>query len=68
MAYNETIHLVNRYSKDKSNRTHEQVWNDLFSNFNIKMNFAKEEDIKNDLQQKDFLFTACSKLNIHILQ
>ena len=66
MAHNEKMHLMDRYSKDKSNHTQEQVWNDLSTNFNIKMNFVKEEDIKN-LPLKDFLFIACSKLNIRIL-
>jgi len=67
MAYQEKIHLVDRYRKDKSNRTQEQAWHDLSTNFNSRMNFVKEEDIKNGTQLKDFLFTACGELYIHIL-
>jgi len=39
----------------------------LSTNFNSRMNFVKEEDIKNGTQLKDFLFTACGELYIHIL-
>ena len=53
--------------KDKSNRTQEQAWHDLPTNFNSRMNFVKEEDIKNGTQLKDFFFTACGELYIHIL-
>ena len=53
--------------KDKSNRTQEQAWHDLPTNFNSRMNFVKEEDIKNGTQLKDCFFTACGELYIHIL-
>jgi hypothetical protein len=67
MAYTEKIHLVDRYNKDKRNRTQEQAWQDMSIKFNREMNFVKEEDIKNGTQLKDFLFTACGKLHIRIL-
>ena len=47
MAYAEKIHLVDRYNKDKRNRTQEQAWQDMSIKFNREMNFVKEEDIKN---------------------
>ena len=65
-TFSRWLHLVDRYSKDKRNRTQEQAWQDMSIKFNREMNFVKEEDIKN-LPLKDFLFTACSKLNIRIL-
>ena len=67
MVYNEKIHLVDRYIKDKNKRTQEQVWQDLSIRFNIAMKFEKVEDAKNGTQLKDFVTLACGKLNILIL-
>ena len=67
MVYNEKIHLVARYAKDKDGRSQEQVWQGLANRFNAAMKFEKEEDIKNGIQLKDFVFLACGKLNTLIL-
>ena len=66
MVYNEKIHLLDRYIKDKNKRTQEQVWRDLPIRFNIAMKFEKVEDAKNGTQLKDFVTLACGKLNIII--
>ena len=67
MVYNEKIHLVDRYIKDKNKRTQEQVWQDLSIRFNIAMKFEKVKDAKNGTQLKDIVTLACGKLNILIL-
>ena len=67
MVYSEKIHLVDRSTRDKTNRTVEQVWTDFSNRFNIAMNFTKEEDMKNGTQLKDFLVLASGKINILIL-
>ena len=55
MVYKEKTHLLDRYSKDKNNRTQEQVWQDLANRFNAAMKFETEEDVKNGTQLKDFV-------------
>ena len=67
MVYSEKIHLVDRSTRDKTNRTVEQVWTDFSNRFSIAMNFTKEEDMKNGTQLKDFLVLASGKINILIL-
>jgi hypothetical protein len=67
MVYKEKTHLLDRYARDKSSRTLEQVWQDLANRFNAAMKFEKEEDVKNGTQLKDFVYLACGKLNILIL-
>jgi hypothetical protein len=59
--------MVALYTKDKSNRIQEQVWQDLSNRFNADLKFVKEEDIKIGSQLKDFMFLACGKLNICII-
>ena len=51
------VHLVDRYTKDKRNRSQEQVWQDLSMEFNMEMKFVKDEDIKTGAQLKEFLIT-----------
>jgi GTP cyclohydrolase II len=67
MVYNKKNHLVDLYTKDKSNRIQEQVWQDLSNRFNAALKFVKEDDVKNGSQLKDFMFLACGKLNIRII-
>ena len=62
MVHTEKIHLVDRYSKPKNNRTQDQVWQDFANRFNTDMNFVTDEDRKNGGQLKDFLVLACGKL------
>ena len=58
MVYKEKTHLVDRYSKDKNNRTQEQVWQHLANKFNAAMRYETEAE--------DFVFQALGKLNILI--
>ena len=67
MVYKEKTHLLDRYSKDKNNRTQEQVWQDLANKFNAAMKFETEEDVKNGTQLKDFVYLVCGELKILIL-
>ena len=64
MVNNEKIHLVDRYFKDKNNRSQEHVWQDLATRFNSGMNFVREDDALNGVQLKNILFLTCGKLNI----
>ena len=54
---NTKVHLVDRYTKDKRNRSQDQVWQDLSMEFNREMKFVKDEDIKTGPQLKEFLGT-----------
>jgi hypothetical protein len=40
MVYKEKTHLLDRYARDKSSRTLEQVWQDLANRFNAAMNYS----------------------------
>ena len=64
MVNSEKIHLVDRYFKDKNNRSQEHVWQDLATRFNSDMNFVREDDALNSVQLKNILFLTFGKLNI----
>jgi hypothetical protein len=49
------VHLLGRYTKDKKNRSLEQVWHELSLEFNREMKFLKDEDIKTGAQLKELL-------------
>ena len=66
MVSNDKVHLVDRYTKDKNNRSQDQVWVDLAARFNKDMKFDKTDDKKTGKELKDLLVTIQSKILISV--
>ena len=54
MAYQEKIHLVDRYRKDKSNRTQEQAWHDIRSDITKSWKILTFSKSKTTLTLRNF--------------